>query len=135
MKPFVLSFSRMSRKYHTSLSRYEWFHGLRQAQAERNVISIRAGSIVAFKEVEDALVAVRTAQDQRKAQQDQVDALRSALQVADLRYQAGITNYVEALIAKLNLFAAESALTAARRLHLVSVVQFYKTLGGRWSSG
>ena len=91
--------------------------------------------LVAFKEVEDALVAVRTAQDQRKAQQKQVDALRSAFQVADLRHQAGITSYVEVLIAKRSLFAAEAALTGAHRLHLVSVVQLYKALGGGWSPG
>ncbi|MDO8438127.1 MAG: efflux transporter outer membrane subunit [Nitrosomonadaceae bacterium] len=106
-----------------------------EAQARKVLAQYEQTILVAFKEVEDALVAVRTAQDQRKAQQERVDALRSALQVADLRHQAGITSYVEVLIAKRNLFAAEAALTGAHRLHLVSVVQLYKALGGGWSPG
>ncbi len=106
-----------------------------EAQARKVLAQYEQTILVAFKEVEDALVAVRTAQDQRKAQQDRVTALHSALQVADLRYQAGITSYLEVLTAKRNLFAAESAFTAARRLHLVSVVQLYKALGGGWSPG
>jgi multidrug efflux system outer membrane protein len=91
--------------------------------------------LTAFKEVEDALVAVRTAKNQRKAQQEQVDALRSALQIAHLRHQAGITSHLEVLIAKRSLFAAETARISAHRLHLVSVVQLYKALGGGWSPG
>jgi multidrug efflux system outer membrane protein len=106
-----------------------------EAQARQVLSQYEQTILVAFKEVEDALVAVRTARDQRTAQQEQVDALRSALQVADLRYLAGITSYVEVLITKRNLLAAESALTAAQRLHLVSVVQLYKALGGGWSPG
>jgi len=31
------------------------------------------------------------------------------------------------------LFEAELAMTSSRRLHLVSVVQLYKALGGGWS--
>ena len=88
--------------------------------------------LVAFKEVEDALVAVRTFNDQRTAQQEQVEALRSALRVADLRYKGGITSYVDVLLAKRNLFDAEFGLSATRRMHLVSVIQLYKALGGGW---
>ncbi len=106
-----------------------------EALAKQALAQYEQAILVAFKEVEDALVAVRTAQDQRQAQQDQVASLRSALHVANLRYQAGVTSYVEVLIAKRSLFAAESALTATHRLHLVSVVQLYKALGGGWSPG
>lgn len=103
-----------------------------EAQARQALAQYEQTILVAFKEVEDALVAVRTAIDQRKAQQEQVDALRSALQVADLRYHGGITSYVDVLLAKRNLFDAEFALMATHRLHLVSIVQLYKALGGGW---
>ena len=42
------------------------------------------------------------------------------------------TNIVS-LIAQRNLFEAELSLTATRRLHLVSIVQLYKALGGGWT--
>ena len=89
---------------------------------------------MAFKEVEDALVAVQTAREQRQAQIEQVEALRSALRLANLRYRGGVTSYIDVLIAKRNLFDAELSLTETHRLHLVSVVQLYKALGGGWSA-
>jgi multidrug efflux system outer membrane protein len=104
-----------------------------EAQARQVLAQYEQTILVAFKEVEDALVAVRTFDAQRKAQEEQVEALRSALHVADLRYKGGITSYVDVLLAKRTLFDAEFALTATRRLHLVSVVQLYKALGGGWT--
>ncbi|WP_244505682.1 efflux transporter outer membrane subunit [Nitrosomonas communis] len=103
-----------------------------EAQAKQALAQYEQTILVAFKEVEDALVAIRTANEQRKAQQEQVEALRSALSTADLRYQGGITSYVDVLLAKRTLFDAEFALMASHRLHLVSVVQLYKALGGGW---
>lgn len=103
-----------------------------EALARQALAQYEQTILVAFKEVDDALIAIRTANDQRKAQQEQVDALHSALQVADLRYQGGITSYVDVLLAKRNLFDAEFALIATHRLHLVSTVQLYKALGGGW---
>ena len=103
-----------------------------EAQARQALAEYEQTLLVAFREVEDALVAVRTARDQREAQADQVEALRSALRLADLRYGGGVTSYVDVLIAKRNLFDAELALAETHRLHLVSVVQLYKALGGGW---
>ncbi len=88
---------------------------------------------MAFREVEDALIAVQTARRQRQAQVEQVAALRSALRLANLRYKGGVTSYIDVLIAKRSLFDAELALAETHRFHLVSIVQLYKALGGGWS--
>ncbi len=45
----------------------------------------------------------------------------------------GAIFYLDVLTAKRNLYEAELALTATRRLHLVSIVQLYKALGGGWA--
>jgi multidrug efflux system outer membrane protein len=103
-----------------------------EAQARQALAQYEQTILVAFKEVEDALTAVQTANTQRKAQQEQVEALHSALQLANLRFQNGITSYVDVLLAKRTLFEAESSLMATYRLHLVSIVQLYKALGGGW---
>ncbi len=103
-----------------------------EAQARQAVAHYEQTILVAFKEVEDALVAVTTTREQRKAQAQQVDALRSALNLANLRYKGGLANYLDVLIAQRNLFEAELALTGTHRLHLVSIVQLYKALGGGW---
>lgn len=103
-----------------------------EAQARQAVAHYEQTILVAFKEVEDALVAVTTAREQRQAQVQQVNALRSALNLANLRYKGGLANYLDVLIAQRNLFEAELALTGTHRLHLVSIIQLYKALGGGW---
>jgi multidrug efflux system outer membrane protein len=104
-----------------------------EAQAKQAVAQYEQTILVAFREVEDALVGVSTAHEQADAQERQVNALRSALHLATLRYKGGLANYLDVLIAQRSLFEAELALVATRRLHLVSVVQLYKALGGGWS--
>jgi len=104
-----------------------------EAQAKQAVAQYEQTVLVAFREVEDALVGVSTAREQAAAQERQVNALRSALHLANLRYKGGVANYLDVLIAQRNLFEAELALAATHRLHLVSVVQLYKALGGGWS--
>ena len=73
--------------------------------------------------------------EQREALEQQVEALQSALRLADLRYQGGRANYLDVLTAQRALFDAELSLARTRRNQLVSVVQLYKALGGGWSSG
>lgn len=103
-----------------------------EAQARQALAQYEQTILVAFKEVEDALTAVHTANTQHKAQQEQVAAMQSAFQLANLRFQNGITSYVDVLLAKRALFEAESTLMTTQRLHLVSIVQLYKALGGGW---
>jgi len=104
-----------------------------EAQSRQALASYEQSVLTAFREVEDALVAVHTTKTQSEAQQQQVAALQSALRLAELRYKGGLANYLEVLVSRRNLFEAELGMTATRRLHLVSVVQLYKALGGGWS--
>ncbi len=104
-----------------------------EAQSRAALAQYEQALLVAFREVEDALVAVRMVREQRGAQAEQVESLRSALRLANLRYKGGLANYLDVLVAQRNLFEAELALTSTHRLQLVSVVQLYKALGGGWS--
>ena len=88
--------------------------------------------LVALREVEDALVGLRTAQDRSAAQERQVIALRRALQLADMRYRNGVSSYLDVLDAQRGLFGAELALTAAERDQLVGAVQLYRAVGAGW---
>ena len=88
--------------------------------------------LVALREVEDALVGLRTAQDRSAAQERQVIALRRALQLADMRYRNGVSSYLDVLDAQRGLFGAELALTQAERDQLVGAVQLYRAVGAGW---
>jgi multidrug efflux system outer membrane protein len=104
-----------------------------EAQSKQAVAQYQQAVLTAFREVEDALIAVRTARIQSQSQQQQVAALQSALKLAELRYRGGLANYLDVLVARRSLFEAELAWTSTRRFLLASVVQLYKALGGGWS--
>lgn len=104
-----------------------------EAQSRQAVAQYQQAVLTAFREVEDALIAVQTTRTQSESQQQQVTALQSALKLAELRYKGGLANYLDVLVARRSLFESELALTSTRRLLLASVVQLYKALGGGWS--
>lgn len=104
-----------------------------EALATQAVSQYQKAILVAFKEVEDGLIAVQKTRERRDAQEQQVKSLQSASNFATLRYQGGRANYLDVLTAQRNLFDAELALAKTRRGQLVSMVQLYKALGGGWS--
>ena len=64
-----------------------------------------------------------------------VAAYQEAVRIANLRYVAGLSSYVEVLDSQQQLFPAENALAQARFSRLSNVVQLYKALGGGWDIG
>ena len=97
-----------------------------RARYERTVLT-------AFREAGDALVAARASRDEVAASETQARALRAAVQLAELRYQTGVSGYLEVLDVQRNLFDAELALSQAQLRQLTSAVQLYKALGGGWT--
>lgn len=87
----------------------------------------------AFREVEDALVAHRKAREALIEQDAAVRASQEALAVAELRYTAGRTAYLDVLDAQRTLLAAELAQSRTLLSQLVAVVQLYRALGGGWA--
>ena len=87
----------------------------------------------AFREVHDALVANRSARDVLAAETDRRNDLAVALDMANLRYNAGRTSYLEVLDAQRTLLAAETLRIGAARDARLSIVDFAKSLGGGWT--
>ena len=106
-----------------------------EAQGNQAIAQYIKTILQAFQEVENSLITVQKTREQREAQEQQVEALQSALRLADLRYQGGRANYLDVLTAQRDLFNAEQFLAQTRGLQLISVVQLYKALGGGWSPG
>ncbi len=86
----------------------------------------------AFREVSDALIAYQRTQEFYAKQQDLTQANRDAAELASVRYEGGVTSYLEVLYNEQQLFDAELLLAQARRDELLSVVQLYNALGGGW---
>ena len=85
-----------------------------------------------FREVADALVAIERLREVRAEQEAQVAALQNSSQLSRHRYDVGLSNYLEILIADQNLFDAELLLARTRGAEINAVVQLYRALGGGW---
>jgi multidrug efflux system outer membrane protein len=103
-----------------------------RARAEQARASYEGVALNALREASDALVGIRTARDEAVALATQATALRQALDLATLRYEAGIATYLDLLDAQRSLFVAELALSQAQLGELTAAVQLYKALGGSW---
>jgi multidrug efflux system outer membrane protein len=85
-----------------------------------------------FREVADALVTIDKLKDARAEIEIQVAALQQSSQLSRQRYDTGLSNYLEVLIADQDLFDAEIELARTRGAQLNGVVQLYRALGGGW---
>jgi multidrug efflux system outer membrane protein len=106
-----------------------------RAQGERAVQALNAyvGTVQgAYREVEDALVAVRTFREEHAARSRQVVAARNAARLSRARYDAGVVDYLEVLDTERTLFSSELDESASLQQALAAVVQLYKALGGGW---
>ncbi|HEX4352493.1 MAG TPA: TolC family protein, partial [Polyangiales bacterium] len=105
-----------------------------RARAEQARAAYEGTALNALREANDALSGVRTARDQAVAQLTQANALRHVLELATLRYQSGLSSYLDLLDAQRSLFSAELALSQAQLGELLAAVQLYKALGGTWTA-
>ena len=71
-----------------------------EAQGNQAIAQYIKTILQAFQEVEDSLITVQKTREQREALEQQVEALQSALRLADLRYQGGRANYLDVLTAQ-----------------------------------
>ncbi len=85
-----------------------------------------------FREVADSLVSVEKLKDVRSEQEISVQSLGNAARLSRLRYDTGLANYLEILIADQQLFDQELLLARTRGEQLTAVVQLYRALGGGW---
>jgi outer membrane protein, multidrug efflux system len=86
----------------------------------------------AFREVDDALVAYAKNREFRVEKQELVATLLLAVDLANIRYQGGVTSYLEVLDLETRLFTAELDLVVASLNERTAVVQLYRALGGGW---
>jgi len=87
-----------------------------------------------FREVSDSLIAYQRTREFRARQEENTQANRNAAELANVRYEGGVTSYLEVLYNEQELFSAELTLAQARLNELLSVVSLYRSLGGGWQT-
>ncbi len=105
------------------------------AAARRNqaAFAYRKAALTAFREVEDALAAIRHLDEQEASIAAQRDVLARALKLATSRYRSGYSPYLDQLDAERGLLASQLALVQVRSDRLTATVTLYQALGGGWS--
>lgn len=91
-------------------------------------------ALQAFKEVEDALIAIQTYRQELNAQEQRVTAAVNAEYLSSERYDKGQTSYLEYLDSQRQSFDAQLSFSETRRYLLNAHVALYKALGGGWLS-
>jgi multidrug efflux system outer membrane protein len=104
-----------------------------KAQYEEALATYQKTVQNAFREVSDGLIEYQRSKEFTARQEDLTQANREATKLANIRYDGGVTSYLEVLYNEQQLFAAEITLAKARLNELLSVVQVYRALGGGWT--
>jgi outer membrane protein, multidrug efflux system len=104
------------------------------AVLEESVATYRQQVLVAFAEVEDNLANVRTLDDQGHATRDASASAGRALTIAQARYRAGATGYLDVIDAQRSLLSIQRLDTQIKGARATSTVALIRALGGGWNA-
>ncbi len=85
-----------------------------------------------FREVADALAGRATLGEQLRAQNAQLAAEQTRMELTDLRFKHGASNAFDVLDAQRSLFAVQQAAVQVQVQQAQNLVTLYKVLGGGW---
>jgi NodT family efflux transporter outer membrane factor (OMF) lipoprotein len=106
----------------------------KKAQFEQAFLTYQSTVLSAFKEVEDALIAYSKEQERHKSLAKAVAANRLAIQLANERYQKGLTSFLDVLFSQATLYQAQSSLVSSESQLSSNLIALYKSLGGGWET-
>lgn len=111
--------------------------GIAQSQAELQaaVARLREQMLVAFKDVEDELAALRLLALQQAAQERAVDAASRVTLLSDVRYRNGLVSQLELLDAQRVELRNRRQALQVRSVQFQSTVGLIRALGGGWGEG
>jgi outer membrane protein, multidrug efflux system len=106
----------------------------RLAWAERDEAELNYKQTVqqAFGDVSNSLVGYAQGRQYRMKLEEQTKTYRAAADLANVRFQGGVTSFLEVLITEQDYFVSALNLASAWYAELASYVQLYQSLGGGW---
>jgi multidrug efflux system outer membrane protein len=115
--------------------------GRRQANLDRtwavldeSVADYRQSVLVAFAEVEDNLAGLRVLRDQAEATRDSLTSAERAFKLADARYRAGATSYLDVIDAQRGVLSIRRLDTQIAGARATSTVALIRAIGGGWNT-
>jgi multidrug efflux system outer membrane protein len=108
---------------------------LAKARYDEAVANHEGRLLTALREVEDALSDVQQRQKQGDVQAQAQQAATRAVQVAQARYDRGVSTYLDVTDAQRSALAADRAAALIRTQRLLAAVSVARALGGGWQQG
>lgn len=99
-------------------------------EREQSLANYERSIQTAFREVSDVLATRATLGEQLEAQYRLQDNFEQTYQIADARFKAGISNYLDVLDAQRSLFSTQQGILDLELQKIVSQVELYQALGG-----
>ncbi|MDR3512149.1 MAG: efflux transporter outer membrane subunit [Caulobacteraceae bacterium] len=108
---------------------------IQDVRAKEAALTYAQAVLAALHEVDDAITAYDLEQSRRTSLETAVAENRTALALAQRRYQTGSVSFRDVLDAEDKLQQAQLALTASAAATDEDLVGLYKALGGGWQAG
>jgi outer membrane protein, multidrug efflux system len=102
------------------------------AQRDEAELAYKQTVLDAFGDVSNSLVGYYQARQFRMKIDEQTKTYKDAANLANVRFQGGVTSFLEVLIIQQDYFASELSLAAAWYAEMANYVQLYQALGGGW---
>lgn len=105
-----------------------------EAAADGALLAYKGIVLAALEDVENAIVALRTAQAREREYTVALDAANNTAILSRSQYQAGLTDFTTLNQAEASLLSARNGLVQAQADQATALVQLYVALGGGWDS-
>ena len=101
-----------------------------QIERKQTLASYERSIQTAFREVSDVLATRATLGEQLAAQYRLQDNFDQTYEIADARFKAGISNYLDVLDAQRSLFDTQQGILDLELQKIISQIELYQALGG-----
>ena len=103
------------------------------AQRDQAKISFEKAVTAAFGEVSTSLSAHQELAEAYRKQMGSGDAYRESVRLSMIRYDSGLSSYLEVIDAEIQAYPAETATVTYDLGRKVALVNLYRALGGGWN--
>jgi outer membrane protein, multidrug efflux system len=107
-------------------------YDLAWAQRNEAELSYRQTVLNAFGDVANSLVGYNQARLYRMKIEEQTNTYRETSSLASVRFNGGVTSFLEVLVTQQQYFTSQVALAQAWDAEMQNYVQLYQALGGGW---
>lgn len=108
---------------------------IEQARTVQLMNNYQSAFLNALREVEDAMVSVSTYNKEFELRNEQMLASQEAVKLSWVRYEGGLTSYLEVLDLQRSSFSSQLKASETLQLQLNSTIRLYEALGGGWIPG